>query len=607
MKEIDLKKHHYKEKVQSISLLSLFLIFIILFFPSFNSGLKSVSIFNSGGYYDTANLPHTSNVMKYTEVISKESVNDSAYTSLAIDRGGNVHIAWEDKFNYNNAGNDTDIFYRIYNVSLGEWGELNLVSAESANNSERVKLKVDGNGNVHFVWSDFSDILGSGTDADIFYKNYSVATNYWSDCVVVSTESSLGSHLPNLAIDDNDNIHIAWHDFSEYGVSGADPDIFYKNYTVATNIWSVTEVVSTESTLGSYRASIELDAFSNIHIAWEDLSTYSSSGTDVDIFYKNYTVATGSWSTTTVVSTESTSHSQKPSLKVGENGDVHIAWEDFTNYNEAGSTWDIFYKNYTVATGSWGTTTVVSTESTLNSYAPSLGVDGEGNIHIAYEGTTNYNGAGTDRDIFYKNYTFATESWSNTEVISTESISNSFFCSLALDLNNNVHIAWEDLTNYNGAGTDRDIFYKINVMNNTSPTISSPNDLSYIVGSVDNHVSWTAFDMINYKPFYQTFFNGTPNNGGKWLSGVPIEVSIDGLPIGSYNLTIIVDDGFGAIIQNTVFVLVIPLDNPLEPPLNDDGNTNIPYQFIDGYNISFFLPFLSIFVSLLMRKIRHNP
>jgi hypothetical protein len=106
----------------------------------------------------------------------------------------------------------------------------------------------------------------------------------------------------------------------------------------------------------------------------------------------------------------------------------------------------------------WTITEVVSTESTSTSYSPSLAVDSLGNVHIAWFDFTDYSGAGTDWDIFYKRWEISTSLWTMTEVVSTESTSNSYNPSLAVDILGNVHIAWYDFTDYAGAGTDRDIF-----------------------------------------------------------------------------------------------------------------------------------------------------
>ena len=44
----------------------------------------------------------------------------------------------------------------------------------------------------------------------------------------------------------------------------------------------------------------------------------------------------------------------------------------------------------------------MSTESTSVSVSPSLAVDPLGNMHIAWEDMTDYTGSGGDKDIFYK-------------------------------------------------------------------------------------------------------------------------------------------------------------------------------------------------------------
>jgi len=51
--------------------------------------------------------------------------------------------------------------------------------------------------------------------------------------------------------------------------------------------WTITEVVSTESTYGpSAGPTIAVDSSGNVHIAWMDSMNYGGSGIDLDIFYK---------------------------------------------------------------------------------------------------------------------------------------------------------------------------------------------------------------------------------------------------------------------------------------------------------------------------------
>ncbi|MBA7506717.1 hypothetical protein ES706_05412 [subsurface metagenome] len=181
---------------------------------------------------------------------------------------------------------------------------------------------------------------------------------------------------------------------------------FSKELKISTWDWTTTEVVSTESTGGSKDQTLAADGSGNVHIAWHDYTAYSGSGTDVDIFYKRWNATTTTWTTTEVVSTESTGDSGYPTLAADGSGNVHIAWYDYTDYSGSGEDWDIFYKRWNATTATWTTTEVVSTESTSSSGYPTLAADGSGNVHIAWCDGTNYGGSEADNDIFYKKFIY---------------------------------------------------------------------------------------------------------------------------------------------------------------------------------------------------------
>ncbi|GAG72327.1 unnamed protein product, partial [marine sediment metagenome] len=119
-----------------------------------------------------------------------------------------------------------------------------------------------------------------------------------------------------------------------------------------------------------------------------------------------WNATTATWTMTEVVSTESTSYSTWSTLAVDGSGNVHIAWCDGTNYSGSETDNDIFYKRWNATTVTWTMTEVVSTESTSSSGYPTLAVDGSGNLHIAWCDGTNYGGSETDNDIFYKKFIY---------------------------------------------------------------------------------------------------------------------------------------------------------------------------------------------------------
>ncbi|MCG3254558.1 MAG: hypothetical protein KAU62_00655 [Candidatus Heimdallarchaeota archaeon] len=390
---------------------------------------------------------------------------------------------------------NTDYFDR----STWKWSITEVVSTEITGDSGNPSLAVDSAGNVHIAWESV-DVAGTLSEHQISYKRWDAFSQSWTTTELVSTESTDGSFFPSLAVDSTGNVHIAWEDWS-----GTDEDIVYKRWDASTSSWTSTEVVSTESTGYSYMPSLTTDSAGNVHITWEDLTNYAGSGTDWDVFYKHWNSSTSSWSTTEVVSTESTLQSSVASLAVDIVGNVHIAWSDLTNYAGSGADRDIFYKRWDTFDSSWTTTEVVSTESTGNSGNPSLAVDAKGNVHIAWRDWTDYLSSGTDIDVFYKRWD-ESSLWTTTEVVSTESTGTSYIPSIAVDTVGYVHIAWHDLTDYAGAGPGEDIFYKrwdfstyLRTTTEVVSTESSDESLnpSLTVDTLGNvHIAW--FDFTDY-------------------------------------------------------------------------------------------------------------
>jgi parallel beta-helix repeat protein len=380
------------------------------------------------------------------------------------------------------------------------WTTTEVISTDSTGTSYTPSLASESDGTVHIAWSDNTNYDGSGSDYDIFYKKYVPGTG-WSITEVVSTESTSGSFDPSIAIGLDGIVHIAWIDSTNYHYSGIDYDVFYKRWVFETG-WTTTEVVSTESIDNSENPSIAIGSDGTVHVTWQDYTDYGGSGSDCDIFYKKYMNGVG-WTTTEAVSTESTSNSYAPSLAVGSDGTVHITWEDETNYGSSGTDKDILYKKWVMSAG-WSTTEVVSTESTGASYRSSLDVRLDGSVHISWTDTTDYDGAGSDNDIFYRSWKLD-KGWSTTEVVSTESTGSSFFSSLAIDPEGTVHITWQDSTDYDGSGFDYDIFYKRLVCSNgwtptevISTESTSGSYLPCLAVCSDGiiHIAW--YDNTNY-------------------------------------------------------------------------------------------------------------
>ena len=99
----------------------------------------------------------------------------------------------------------------------------------------------------------------------------------------------------------------------------------------------------------------------------------------------------------------------------------------------------------------------------------------------------------------------------------------------------------------------------------TGPTIDSPDDLVFVVGTTGNRIIWTPTD--DYPDRFEVAFNGTVIAADSWGGG-HIVFELDNLVVGDYNFTLTVFDGGQHSVSDTVAVEVIPYEGwtPVLPP-----------------------------------------
>jgi hypothetical protein len=87
----------------------------------------------------------------------------------------------------------------------------------------------------------------------------------------------------------------------------------------------------------------------------------------------------------------------------------------------------------------------------------------------------------------------------------------------------------------------------------TLPTIDHPSNIEMTEGA-SRSIIWNPFD--SNPDSYIIYRNGTSIDSGSW-DGSSISVSLDGLAVGVWNYTLVVQDGMGYTIGDTVFVTVL--------------------------------------------------
>ena len=278
------------------------------------------------------------------------------------------------------------------------WTQTSLVSTESINETSHPSQAVDSEGNVHVVWVDYTDYTDSGWDSDIFYKYLNRETGDWSITEIVSFTSTSDSFTPEIAIDQDDRINVVWAERTPNPVAADDLDIYFSYKDENMGDWINMEQVSTESSQDSYNPSIAVDAIGVVYIVWEDSTDYTSCGSDLDIFFKVRSKSSDLWLLTEVISTESSGDSVEPFIAVDSQRDIHVVWADSTDFGIADDDIQqkIVHKYRDINDLSWSDLKIITKTSTSQiapstlethgyyNYLPIITIDIDDDVHLAY-------------------------------------------------------------------------------------------------------------------------------------------------------------------------------------------------------------------------------
>ena len=467
------------KKTKSFFIVLIFLSSVFSAIGNFN--LYALNSINDGDEFMIDNFIFSSNQdfnWSQIEVISELyigqnwNVNESKNPKIAVEND-KIYVVWEDTTNITSNGIDFEIFYRYFDGNT--WSDIQVISEPMPPLDKNIAPSIHPdiaveNGKIYVVWQDQQPENGAGTDPDIFYRCNLTGTS-WEDIQILS-EPVLGQDFnfdsslePKIAVE-NSKIYVVWYDDNKTYNAGPDFDIFYR-CNLTGNGWEDIQVIS-EPVQGP---DIAIEN-SKIYVVWTDANNTNGAGSDADIFYR-YNTTGLYWETIQVISeplidsNTNTGNSDYSSIAV-EDGNIHVVWGDQNNTKASGTDWDIFYRCN--PTGSnWEEIQVISEPILLQNYNiqdsthPVIAVNNS-KIYITWWDKTDLNGAGTDDDIFYR-INIAGINWENIQVLSEPIAGNNFNTGISsmphiAHNNDKSYIVWQDKNNTNDAGTDWDIFYR---------------------------------------------------------------------------------------------------------------------------------------------------
>jgi hypothetical protein len=265
--------------------------------------------------------------------------------SIALDSKGTIHVVWEDyrndadgKWQGGDGGIDNaengDIYYSNSVDNGTTWSTNKMINDDGGTSEQgRPDIVIDSNDVIHIVWNDNrldGDPVNPPNYFDIYYANSTDGGGSFSVNKKITDVIPASARSPAIAIDALDNIHVAWCDYRNTGITG--PDIYYANSTDRGITFSINIRVSDDIT-NTYQFWPDIAVGGGIiGIVWEDqreTSVYYANSTDDGITFSsnkrvNDVIGASNWDA---------------AIAINKDGYICVAWEGKDN--------DIYFANST--------------------------------------------------------------------------------------------------------------------------------------------------------------------------------------------------------------------------------------------------------------------
>ena len=272
--------------------------------------------------------------------------------AMVMGDDGATHLVWADTRDAN-----SEIYYR--RRAGGAWGaEIRLTN--DPGHSTSPCIAVDPGGQLHVAWIDDRD-----GNYEVYYKKWDPVSG-WSADERVTNYYEVDSR-PAIAASAS-TVYLAW----ESRVDG-----YYRTATVymaarSVGGWSTPAEIDPSASRDRYHPSLDFGTDELLHAVYER-QTADTANEREEIAYRNWNGST--WSGPAVLST-SVSFSRAPVVTAGDDGRVHVVWQDGENVGG-----DVFYAVYDGS--SWQPSEEIVTGST-EAGSPSVAADVGGGVHVAW-------------------------------------------------------------------------------------------------------------------------------------------------------------------------------------------------------------------------------
>ena len=170
------------------------------------------------------------------------------WADIAIDQKNRIHLVWQDAIT-----GYTEVYYAMYD---GDHWSTPLNLSNNPNGAVIPKIAIDGQNHLHVVWCNYGDFWELDS-VEIYYSKFD--GDSWTTPVNIS-RSPKQSYYPNIAIGPDDNPHVVWEE-RKRGYR-----IYYSFYDGSS--WSTPHSLDSLTGESGYLPDLVVDQQNNVHIVW---------------------------------------------------------------------------------------------------------------------------------------------------------------------------------------------------------------------------------------------------------------------------------------------------------------------------------------------------
>ncbi|MFH1861371.1 MAG: T9SS type A sorting domain-containing protein, partial [bacterium] len=227
--------------------------------------------------------------------LSAYEVTSSGHPRIVLDIQGIPHVVWT---------HHKYALPEIYYTTINDSGWTSPICLSNPYNATRSDIAIDSQNHVHVFFSPGSDI---------YHKQYDGSN--WLP-IEMAMNLPLACNTPRIAIDSQDRIHLVWQDYGNFGPPG---DLGYSVYEGGE--WREPVGLSIPNGLAAWEPDIAIDSDDNPHIAW---TKYVALGV-AEVFYAFHDGI--NWSPPTNISNLDSLEVSDVALEISSNGVKYIMYK----------------------------------------------------------------------------------------------------------------------------------------------------------------------------------------------------------------------------------------------------------------------------------------